>query len=110
MPGVRLRRGDIPLASWTFYMAEQVDIAVDLGVVPPPLPEILNLRQLVETAPAPPPQIPTVATYILGSSLAYWTKAPRLTPQKPVAVDHEVRSVIGVLTEHVSLNRNRAFR
>src|SRR5215471_7546006 len=38
-------------------MAEQVDIAVDLGAVPPPLPEILNLRQLVETAPAPPPQI-----------------------------------------------------
>ncbi len=37
-------------------MSEQIDIAVDLGVVPPPLPEILNLRQLVETAP-PPPQI-----------------------------------------------------
>lgn len=36
---------------------EQVDPAVDLGVVPPPLPEILNLRQLVETAPAPPPEI-----------------------------------------------------
>lgn len=30
---------------------EQVDIAVDLGVVPPPLPEILSLRQLVETTP-----------------------------------------------------------
>lgn len=38
-------------------MAEQVDIAVDLGVLPPPLPEILTLRQLVEVAPAPPPQI-----------------------------------------------------
>src|SRR5512136_3098682 len=38
-------------------MSEQVDIAVDLGVVAPPLPEILNLRQLVEVAPAPPPQI-----------------------------------------------------
>ena len=38
-------------------MSEQIDIAVDLGVVPPPLPEILNLRQLVETAPAAPPQI-----------------------------------------------------
>ncbi len=37
-------------------MSEQIDIAVDLGVVPPPLPEILNLRQLVETA-QPPPQI-----------------------------------------------------
>ena len=38
-------------------MGEQVDIAVDLGVLPPPLPEILTLRQLVETAPAAPPQI-----------------------------------------------------
>ena len=38
-------------------MSEQRDIAEDLGVVSPPLPEILNLRQLVETAPAPPPQI-----------------------------------------------------
>ena len=37
-------------------MAEQVDIAVDIGVVAPPLPEILNLPQLVEAAPAPPPQ------------------------------------------------------
>jgi hypothetical protein len=35
-------------------MPEQVDIAVDLGVVAPPLPGILTLRQLVETAPAPP--------------------------------------------------------
>jgi hypothetical protein len=38
-------------------MGEQRDIAVDLGVVPPPLPEILTLRQLVETAPVAPPQI-----------------------------------------------------
>ncbi len=38
-------------------MAEQVAIAVDLGVLPPALPEIMNLRQLVETAPAPPAQI-----------------------------------------------------
>ncbi|HZR17825.1 MAG TPA: hypothetical protein VFE51_10900 [Verrucomicrobiae bacterium] len=38
-------------------MAEQVDIAVDLGVVPPPLPEIFNLRQLVEAATAPLRQI-----------------------------------------------------
>jgi len=41
----------------TYNPSEQVDIAVDLGVVPPPLPEILNLQQLVEGAPAPPPQI-----------------------------------------------------
>jgi hypothetical protein len=38
-------------------MSEQIDIAVDLGVIPPPLPEILTLRQLVELAPAAPPQI-----------------------------------------------------
>jgi hypothetical protein len=38
-------------------MSERIDVAVDLGVVPPPLPEILSLRQLVEVAPAPPPQI-----------------------------------------------------
>jgi regulatory protein RepA len=38
-------------------MGEQIDIAVDLGVVAPPLPEILTVRQLVETAAAPPPQI-----------------------------------------------------
>jgi hypothetical protein len=39
------------------FMSEQIDIAVDLGVVPPPLPEIMSLRQLVEAAPMPPPQI-----------------------------------------------------
>jgi hypothetical protein len=38
-------------------MAEPVDIAVELGVVPPPLLQIMNLGQLVEAAPAPPPQI-----------------------------------------------------
>ena len=38
-------------------MGDQIDIAVDLGVVAPALLEILNLRQLVETAPAAPPQI-----------------------------------------------------
>jgi hypothetical protein len=37
--------------------SEQVDPAVDLGVIAPPLPEIMTLRQLVETAPPPPPQI-----------------------------------------------------
>ena len=35
-------------------MSEQIDIAVDLGVVTKRLPEILNLRQLVEAAMAPP--------------------------------------------------------
>ena len=38
-------------------MSEQVDIAVDLGAVPPPLPEILNLEQLVAVAVPPPPLI-----------------------------------------------------
>src|SRR5436190_1675023 len=38
-------------------VSEQIDIAVDLGVVAPPLPEILSLRQLVEAAPSAPPQI-----------------------------------------------------
>jgi len=38
-------------------LSDQIDIAIDLGVVPPPLPGILNLRQLVESAPAAPPQI-----------------------------------------------------
>ncbi len=41
----------------TYSPSEQVDIAVDLGVLPPPLPEILTLRQLEETAPSPPPEI-----------------------------------------------------
>jgi hypothetical protein len=41
----------------TYNPSEQVDIAVDLRVLPPPLPKILNLRQLLEVAPAPPPQI-----------------------------------------------------
>jgi hypothetical protein len=38
-------------------MSEQVDIAVDLGVVPPPLPEIEFLREFAADLPAPPPQI-----------------------------------------------------
>jgi hypothetical protein len=38
-------------------MSEQIDIAVDLGVVPPLLPEILNLWQLAEVAPLPSTQI-----------------------------------------------------
>ena len=38
-------------------MSEQIDIAVDLGAVPPPLPEILSFEEFAEKAPAPPPQI-----------------------------------------------------
>src|SRR5512135_1313357 len=38
-------------------MSEQIDIAVDLGVVAPPLPEIVSLRALAEAAPLPPPEL-----------------------------------------------------
>ena len=38
-------------------MAEQVDIAVDLGAVPPALPEIVSLRQFAATPPMAPRQI-----------------------------------------------------
>jgi hypothetical protein len=38
-------------------MNEQVDIAVDLGAVPPPLPEIVTLRQFAASPPVAPPQI-----------------------------------------------------
>src|SRR6516162_5064751 len=38
-------------------MSEQIDIAVDLGVAPPPLPEIVTARQLAKAAPMPPPQV-----------------------------------------------------
>jgi hypothetical protein len=41
----------------TYSPGEQVDIAVDLGVVPPPLPEIELLREFVVSVPDPPPQI-----------------------------------------------------
>jgi hypothetical protein len=38
-------------------MSEQVDIAVDLGAVPPALPEIVTLRQFAAAPPVAPPQI-----------------------------------------------------
>ena len=38
-------------------MSEQIDIAVDLGALPPPLPEIVSLRQFVEHEPTVPPLI-----------------------------------------------------
>jgi len=38
-------------------MSEQIDIAEDLGAVPPGLPEILNLEQLCAAATPPPPVI-----------------------------------------------------
>jgi hypothetical protein len=36
-------------------MSEPIDIAVDLGVIPAPIPEAVSLRQMVE-AGAPPPR------------------------------------------------------
>jgi hypothetical protein len=38
-------------------MSEQIDIAVDLGAVPPPLPEIVTLREFAASPPVAPPQI-----------------------------------------------------
>src|SRR6516225_9048145 len=38
-------------------MNEQIDIAVDLGVVPPPLPEIEFLRDFAAHMPQPPAQV-----------------------------------------------------
>ena len=38
-------------------MVEQVDIAVDLGAVPPALPEIVSFRQFAASPPTVPPQI-----------------------------------------------------
>jgi hypothetical protein len=38
-------------------MGEQVDIAVDLGVVPAPWPEIEFLREFVANVPETPPQL-----------------------------------------------------
>lgn len=41
----------------TYNPSEQVDIAVDLGVVAPPLPEIEFLREFAASVPDPPPEI-----------------------------------------------------
>jgi hypothetical protein len=41
----------------TYSPTEQVDPAVDLGAVPPPLPDIQFLREFVNTVRPPPPQI-----------------------------------------------------
>lgn len=41
----------------TYAPHEQIDIAVDLGVVPPPLPDIVSLRQFFACTPEPPPLI-----------------------------------------------------
>jgi len=43
--------------AWRFCVADQVDIAVDLGAVAPPLPEILSLEQFAAIAPEVPPQM-----------------------------------------------------
>jgi len=41
----------------TYDPSEQVDVAVDLGVLPPPLPEIEFLREFSASVPVPPPQV-----------------------------------------------------
>lgn len=41
----------------TYDPSEQVDPAVDLGVVPPPLPEIEFLREFSASVPVPPAQV-----------------------------------------------------
>ena len=41
----------------TFAPSEQIDPAVDLGAVPPPLPEICFFEDFVATAPKAPPQL-----------------------------------------------------
>ena len=41
----------------TYDPSEQVDPAVALGVLPPPLPEIEFLREFVANVPEPPPQV-----------------------------------------------------
>jgi len=41
----------------TFTPTEQIDPAVDLGAVPPPLPEIVTLREFAASPPVAPPQI-----------------------------------------------------
>jgi hypothetical protein len=38
-------------------MSEPLDIAVELGAVPAPLPEIVTRRELARRAPRPPPQV-----------------------------------------------------
>jgi len=38
-------------------MSEQIDIAEDLGVVPPALPEIEFLREFAANLPTPPAQV-----------------------------------------------------
>ncbi len=38
-------------------MLNQIDIAVDLGALPPPLPEIVSLKDFVINPPLPPPEI-----------------------------------------------------
>jgi len=40
-----------------FAPSEQVDPAVDLGAIAPPLPEIVSLREFAASNPVPPPQL-----------------------------------------------------
>ncbi len=53
-------------------MSEQIDIAVDLGAVPQPLPEIVSFRDFVVNPPTPPPQV------IEGDSVSFSPRARRI--------------------------------
>ena len=41
----------------SFHPSEQVDVAVDLGALPPGLPDLCFLEDLAENPPLPPPQL-----------------------------------------------------
>ena len=41
----------------TFSPLEQIEPAVDLGAVPPPLPDIVRLADFAASPPMAPPQI-----------------------------------------------------
>jgi len=73
-------------------------IAVDLEVVPAPVPEILNLRQLVAVAPAPPPQIIEggVAPGVQDDSWGHEQEQQELVSAGPGGERGERREVVGV--------------
>ena len=75
----------------SYSPSEQVDPAVDLEVLPPPLPEILSFRELVEAAPAPPPtpatsssataQTPSFPGWTLSAfTTSHWPQMPLWNP------------------------------
>jgi hypothetical protein len=53
-------------------MNQQIDIAVDLGVVAPRLPEIEFLREFVANVPDAPPQLIEGILHRIGVRTAYF--------------------------------------